>query len=135
MKVLIVDDTHTLRSLVQIYLIAQGWEFAEACDGAEGLAKARELRPDVVISDVNMPVMDGFELCAAMRSDPALRQIPVVLLTMRGDDASRQRGELVGASAFLTKPVSPLQLRDAVRKVTAARMSSAKVAAAAKGGQ
>jgi CheY-like chemotaxis protein len=118
MKVLIVDDTHTLRSLVQIYLIAQGWEFAEACDGAEGLAKARALRPDVVISDVTMPVMDGFELCAAIRGDPALRHIPVLLLTMLGDEASRQRGVLVGASAFLTKPVSPLQLRDAVRRVT-----------------
>lgn len=118
MKVLIVDDTHTLRSLVQIYLIAQGWEFAEACDGAEGLAKARALRPDVVISDVTMPVMDGFELCAAIRGDPALRHMPVLLLTMLGDEASRERGVLVGASAFLTKPVSPLQLRDAVRRVT-----------------
>jgi twitching motility two-component system response regulator PilG len=121
MKVLIVDDTHTLRSLVQIYLIAQGWEFAEACDGGEGLAKARALRPDVVITDVTMPVMDGFELCAAIRGDPALRHIPVLLLTMLGDEASRQRGVLVGASAFLTKPVSPLQLRDAVRRVTGAR--------------
>jgi twitching motility two-component system response regulator PilG len=121
MKVLIVDDTRTLRSLVQIYLIAQGWEFAEACNGADGLAKARELRPDVVISDVAMPVMDGFELCAALRGDPALRHVPVVLLTMLGDEASRQRGVLAGASAFLTKPVSPLQLRDAVRRVTGAR--------------
>lgn len=121
MKVLIVDDTHTLRSIVQIYLLARGWEFSEACDGAEGLAKARELRPDVVISDVNMPVMDGFELCAAIRSDPALRRIPVLLLTMLGDESSRRRGVLVGASAFLTKPVSPLQLRDAVREVTTAR--------------
>lgn len=121
MKVLIVDDTRTLRSLVQIYLIAQGWEFAEACNGADGLAKARELRPDVVISDVAMPVMDGFELCAALRGDPALRHVPVVLLTMLGDEASRQRGVLAGASAFLTKPVSPLQLRDAVRRVTGTR--------------
>jgi CheY-like chemotaxis protein len=123
MKVLIVDDTNTLRSLVQIYLIAHGWEFHEAQDGAEGLQKARTLRPDVVISDVRMPVMDGFELCAAIRSDPSLRHIPVVLLTMLGDDASRLRGELVGASAFLTKPVSPERLRDAVRTVTGGKVS------------
>jgi len=115
MKVLIVDDTNTLRSLVQIYLLAHGWEFAEAQNGAEGLVKARALRPDVIISDVKMPVMDGFELCAAIRSDPQLRGIPVVLLTMLGDDASRQRGHLVGASAFLTKPIAPDQLREAVR--------------------
>jgi CheY-like chemotaxis protein len=121
MKVLIVDDTNTLRSLVQIYLIARGWEFVEAQDGAEGLEKARALRPDVVISDVKMPVMDGFELCAAIRSDPELRKIPVVLLTMLGDDASRQRGKLVGASAFLTKPISPEKLREAVHAAVAAR--------------
>lgn len=118
MKVLIVDDTNTLRSLVQIYLLAQGWEFMEAKDGAEALEKVRADRPDVVISDVRMPVMDGFELCAAIRSDPELREIPVLLLTMFGDDASRQRGRLVGASAFLTKPISPEKLRDAVRVAT-----------------
>lgn len=121
MKVLIVDDTNTLRSLVQIYLIARGWEFVEAQNGAEGLEKVRALRPDVVISDVKMPVMDGFELCAAIRSDPELRKIPVVLLTMLGDDASRQRGKLVGASAFLTKPISPEKLREAVHAAVGAR--------------
>jgi CheY-like chemotaxis protein len=73
-----------------------------------------------VISDVKMPVMDGFELCAAIRSDPALRKMPVLLLTMLGDDASRQRGRLVGASAFLTKPVSPTELKEAVRKAVGA---------------
>jgi CheY-like chemotaxis protein len=123
MKVLIVDDTNTLRSLVQIYLLAHGWEFVEAQDGAEGLEKTRAARPDVVISDVRMPVMDGFELCAAIRSDPALRDIPVVLLTMLGDEESRARGQLVGASAFLTKPISPDTLRDAVRVAVAARGS------------
>jgi CheY-like chemotaxis protein len=120
-KVLIVDDTHTLRSLVQIYLLAHGWEFEEAKDGAEGLAKVRASRPDVVISDVKMPVMDGFELCAAIRSDPKLRDVPVVLLTMLGDEPSRARGRLVGASAFLTKPISPDTLREAVRAAVAAK--------------
>lgn len=123
MKVLIVDDTNTLRSLIQIYLLAQGWEFAEAKDGAEALAKVRAQRPDVVISDVRMPVMDGFELCAAIRSDPELRDIPVLLLTMFGDDAARQRGQMVGASAFLTKPISPEKLRDAVRVATGGKGS------------
>jgi CheY-like chemotaxis protein len=115
MKVLIVDDTNTLRSLVQIYLIAHGWEFVEAQNGADGLEKARTVRPDVIVSDVKMPVMDGFELCAAIRSDPDLFEIPVVLLTMLGDEASRQRGRLVGATAFLTKPIAPDKLREAVR--------------------
>ncbi len=117
MRVLIVDDTKTLRSVIQVYLVGQGWDFAEAQNGSEGLAKARALRPDLVISDVGMPVMDGFELCAAIRADPALRQTPVVLLTMLGDDVSRQRGVLVGADAFLTKPVGPAELRRTIGEV------------------
>jgi DNA-binding response OmpR family regulator len=117
MRVLIVDDTHTLRSLIQVYLVAHGWEFVEAQDGAEGLAKARLTKPDLVISDVGMPVMDGFELCAAIRGDPVLRQVPVVLLTMLEDETSRQRGLLVGADAFLTKPVTPAELRKTIGAV------------------
>ena len=118
MKILIVDDTNTVRTLVQLYLLSAGWEFAEARDGAEGLAKARTMMPDVVITDVRMPVMDGFELCAAIRGDPALRHVPVLLLTMLDDDASRERGRVVGATAFLKKPVSPAQLKDAVQSAT-----------------
>lgn len=118
MKVLIVDDTNTLRSLVQVYLMAPGWEFVEAKDGKEGLAQARAHRPDVVITDVRMPVMDGFELCAAIRSDLALRRTPVVLLTMLGDEATRLRGKVVGASAFLKKPIAPAELRETLRVVT-----------------
>jgi CheY-like chemotaxis protein len=124
MKVLIVDDTDTLRSLVLVYLMARGWEFEEARDGAEALRKIRASRPDVVVSDVTMPVMDGFELCAAIRTDPALRAIPVVLLTMLGDETSRQRGALVGASAFLTKPVSPATLKETIHAVTSGRRTA-----------
>lgn len=121
MKVLIVDDTETLRSLVQVYLLQRGWEFEEARDGAEALRKIRERPPDVVVSDVSMPVMDGFELCAAIRTDPRLKAIPVVLLTMLGDEASRMRGQLVGANAFLTKPVSPARLKEAIHAAAGSR--------------
>jgi twitching motility two-component system response regulator PilG len=116
MKVLIVDDTKTLLSVIQIYLMGWGLEFVEAYDGLEGLRKARESRPDLVISDVRMPEMNGFELCAALRADPALRATPVVLLTALSDGASREQGILVGASAFLTKPVTVENLRSVVRK-------------------
>ena len=114
MKVLLVDDTRTLLSLIQVYLMGWGMEFVEAKDGIEGLAKAKASRPDLVISDVRMPGMDGFELTAAIRSDRDLHQTPVVLLTSLNDDASRKKGKLVGASAFLTKPVSVEELRKTV---------------------
>ena len=114
MKVLLVDDTRTLLSLIQVYLMGWQMEFVEAKDGTEGLARAREHRPDLVITDVRMPGMDGFELCAAIRADPVLHKTPIVLLTSLADDASRKKGKLVGATAFLTKPVSVDELRTTV---------------------
>lgn len=114
MKVLLVDDTRTLLSLIQVYLMGWQIEFLEAKDGLEGLARAREARPDLIVSDVRMPGMDGFELCAAVRADPDLFQTPLVLLTSLNDDTSRKKGKLVGASAFLTKPVSVDELRRTV---------------------
>jgi twitching motility two-component system response regulator PilG len=114
MRVLLVDDTRTLLSLIQVYLMGWQLEFHEAKDGLEGLTRARELRPALVVTDVRMPGMDGFELCAAIRADAELRDVPVVLLTSLNDETSRRKGTLVGASAFLTKPVSVEELRQIV---------------------
>jgi twitching motility two-component system response regulator PilG len=111
MKVLLVDDTRTLLSLIQVYLMGWSITFLEAKDGVEGLKLARANKPDLIISDVRMPGMDGFELTAAIRSDAALHELPVILLTSLNDEASRRKGRLVGATAFLTKPVSVEELR------------------------
>ena len=117
MKVLLVDDTRTLLSLIQVYLVGLDLRFVEARDGIEGLARAREQRPDLIISDIRMPGMDGFELCAAVRADGALHAVPFVMLTSLTDETSRRQGKLVGASAFLTKPIVPEQLRATVAEL------------------
>ena len=111
MKVLLVDDTRTLLSLIQVYLMGWSISFLEAKDGTEGLRLAKEHKPDLVISDVRMPGMDGFELTAALRSDRTLHEVPIILLTTLNDEASRRKGKLVGATTFLTKPVSVEELR------------------------
>jgi twitching motility two-component system response regulator PilG len=117
MKVLLVDDTRTLLSLIQVYLLGWQLEFVEARDGIEGLAKAREQKPDLIISDIRMPGMDGFEFCAAVRADRALHGVPFIMLTSLTDDMSRRKGKLVGASSFLTKPIAPEQLRAIVAEL------------------
>ncbi|AGC44400.1 response regulator CheY4 [Myxococcus stipitatus DSM 14675] len=115
LKVLIVEDTKTITNLLQVYLMGWGLEFFDAPNGVVGLSKARELKPDLIISDVQMPEMDGFSLCAAVRADSQLHATPFMMLTSLKDEASRQKGNLVGASAFLNKPVSVDDLRSKVR--------------------
>lgn len=117
MKILLVDDTKTLTTLMRVYLMGWDLEFHDAQDGAAGLQTARRIRPDLVISDVKMPVMDGFQLCSAIRSDPALAGTPIILLTQLDDHASRQMGIQAGASEFLKKPVSVESLRQVVARV------------------
>jgi len=117
LKVLIVEDTKTITNLLQVYLMGWGLQFFDAGNGVQGLAKAREIKPDLIISDVQMPEMDGFALCAAVRADSSLHATPFLLLTSLKDEASRQRGRLVGASAFLNKPVSVDELRERVREL------------------
>jgi twitching motility two-component system response regulator PilG len=117
MKVLLVDDTKTLTTLIKIYLMGWSMEFHEEQNGARALDAARLFKPDLVISDIKMPVMDGFQLCTALRSDSILGKTPVILLTHLEDQASRERGLRAGATAFLTKPVAVEELRKVVAKV------------------
>lgn len=117
MKILLVDDTKTLISVLKVLLMGWDLEFRAEHDGAAALRTAREWRPDLVISDVRMPGMDGFELCASIRADPELKALPVVLLTSFGDEVSRKKGMLVGATAFLTKGGDRDELRKTVQSV------------------
>lgn len=109
-KVLVVDDHADIRRLVRLTLEFEDVEVQEAADGAQALALLQSWQPDAMLVDMMMPGMDGLTLCRQVREQPATRHLPVVFLTARGHAQDREAGMLAGASAYLVKPFSPLQL-------------------------
>jgi two-component system chemotaxis sensor kinase CheA len=101
--ILIVDDSITTRTLEKSVLEANGYDVRLSVDGADALRQLRLRSADLVISDIEMPILDGFGLLAAMKKDPTLARIPVVLVTSRNDDADRRRGLQLGADAYIVK--------------------------------
>jgi DNA-binding response OmpR family regulator len=116
--ILIVDDTPAGQETLEQLLFAQGYELAFASNGYEALAKAAELRPDLILLDVMMPGMDGFEVCRRLRADPRLAEAPVVMITTLDDRESRLQGIEAGADDFISKPFDRAELRLRVRTIT-----------------
>jgi CheY-like chemotaxis protein len=117
-KILLADDEPAVRRLVTATLADESrYRILEASNGVEALAVARAEQPALVLLDVNMPDMDGFEVCRALKSDPATRGIVVVMLTAMAQAVDRERGQAVGADGFFTKPFSPLALLEKVEEV------------------
>ena len=104
-SILIVDDEEHLVRLLEMNLRRHGYRILKAGDGAEGLAVAAEHRPDLIISDVNMPHVDGFQMLAKLKEDEALKDIPVVMLTARSRNEDLWHGVDAGAEYYVTKPV------------------------------
>jgi serine/threonine-protein kinase PpkA len=113
-QILIVEDDDAIRNNVIRLLKLEGYETDSAINGRLGLERARQVRPDVVISDVSMPEMDGFELLAAIRTDAGLKSTPVMLLTALDDRASMRRGMTGGADDYLAKPFTRVELLEAL---------------------
>ncbi len=115
--ILIVDDDPGVRYLLKQLLAYDDYQIISASDGIEALEKAIELQPDVVLSDVLMPGMNGFELCRQLRTDPILAEVPIILITVLDDYDSYLEGLKAGADDFITKPFDPLKLRARVSSV------------------
>jgi len=113
-KVLIVDDEPNIAISVEFLMRREGFEVTVARNGAEGLAKIRELKPDLVLLDVMMPKLDGFQVCRMVRDDTELAGIQIVMLTAKGREAEVEKGLSLGADAYIPKPFSTSEL---VRKV------------------
>ncbi len=116
-KVLIAEDDPASRKLLQVWLSQDGYEITSVDNGKAALEAARRVLPDVVLSDVMMPEMDGFALCRELRADPYLGEVPIVLVTTLSDKASRLQGIEAGADDFLTKPYDQAELRARVRSI------------------
>lgn len=113
-RILIVDDEPRMRRFVRMNLDLEGYEVSEAENGLVALSKARDELPDLVLLDVAMPVMDGFETLAQLREVSA---VPVIMLTVKGDEEDRIRGLDLGADDYVTKPFSPRELSSRIRAV------------------
>ena len=111
-----MDDQSDIRLMCRVNLQLEGYDVTEAVDGEAGLAAARETKPDLVLLDVMMPGLDGWQMLDAMKADPATASIPVVLLTARVQREDEIRGWTAGASDYLAKPFNPSTLNEVVRR-------------------
>ena len=119
LKVLVVDDDPVIVRLLEVNFEMEGFEVVTAVDGAEGVEKARAERPDIVVSDVMMPKLNGLELCTALKAGDDTRTIPVVLLSAKAQVTDIRAGLDAGADDYVTKPFEPLDLIDRVNKLLA----------------
>jgi two-component system chemotaxis response regulator CheY len=115
--ILAVDDSASLRQMVAFTLKQAGHEVIEAADGVAGLEAARSAAADLVISDINMPHMDGIELVRELRSLPNYKFTPILLLTTESSDEKKQQGKAAGATGWLVKPFDPEKLLGTIRRV------------------
>ncbi|MBK1734670.1 response regulator [Halorhodospira abdelmalekii] len=116
-KILAVDDSASMRQMVTYTLKQGGYEVTEAVDGADALAKAKGGQFDLVITDVNMPKMDGITLVRELRALPAFKFTPILLLTTESAPEKKQEGKQAGATGWLVKPFDPDQLINTIKKV------------------
>ncbi len=116
-RILIAEDEPDIRELVAFTLRFAGHEVVATSNGEEALHKASEMVPDIILMDVRMPRMTGYDACRAMKADPLLKNIPVVFLSAKGQDSEIQTGLEAGAEEYLLKPFAPDQLTDRVKVI------------------
>jgi two-component system alkaline phosphatase synthesis response regulator PhoP len=116
-KILAVDDEKHIVRLVQVNLERAGYTVVTASDGKEALEKVAEENPDLVVLDVMMPYMDGFEVLQNLRRNPSTRDIPVIMLTAKAQDADVFKGWQSGVDCYLTKPFNPMELLSFVKRI------------------
>jgi two-component system alkaline phosphatase synthesis response regulator PhoP len=123
-KILVAEDEKDIRELVSFSLKYSGFEVFTAVDGQEALEKALEIKPDVIMMDVRMPRMTGYEACAKMKEIDELKDVPVIILSAKGQDSEIQAGLNAGAYEYILKPFAPDELIQKVKQIVSGLSSS-----------
>ncbi|MEZ0325495.1 MAG: response regulator transcription factor [Fimbriimonas sp.] len=116
-KILVCDDERHIVRLIQVNLERQGYQVVTAFDGKEGLEKVRAEKPNLLVLDVMMPYMDGFEVLKNLRREPETEDLPVIMLTAKAQDKDVFEGYHYGADMYLTKPFNPMELVTFVKRI------------------
>ena len=116
-KILTVDDSASIRQMVTFTLKQAGYEVVEAEDGVQGLSKAQAETPHLIITDLNMPNMNGIEMIRGIRQQPQHKFTPILMLTTESDDSKKAEGKQAGATGWIVKPFNPEQLIKVIQKV------------------
>jgi twitching motility two-component system response regulator PilG len=115
-KILVVEDSPTIRKVISITLSQKGYETIEAGDGLEALSRLNESKPDLILLDIILPKMDGYQILSIIRENPEFKTIPVIMLTSKDGIINKVKGKVAGSSAYLTKPFDPTQLVETIEK-------------------
>jgi two-component system, chemotaxis family, chemotaxis protein CheY len=115
-EVLIVDDSATVRKFVSVSLTMQGFTVVTACDGMDALEKISKGKFNLVITDLNMPMMDGLEFIKTLRENPEFHDLPVIILTSLTDQATKEQGARLGVNSYVVKPFSLEKIQYEVSK-------------------
>lgn len=122
MKILVVEDQDSIRRMIEALVTGRGHEVTGVSNGAQALEACMHKPPDIVLLDLNLPgLYDGFEVCKRLRLDPSTQRTPVVIISAMDDEQSRQKASESGATAYYTKPFSPIALLKEIEKYKARR--------------
>jgi two-component system alkaline phosphatase synthesis response regulator PhoP len=116
-KILVVDDEVYIVHILDFSLGMEGYEVVTALDGEQALAKVKTEEPDLIVLDIMMPKLDGYETCKILKCDPETRHIPVILLSAKGRNVDQKMGFQVGADDYITKPFSPKKLVERINLI------------------
>lgn len=117
-KVLVVEDSPTMRQLIVFALKRiRGFEISEANDGVDGLKKLSAEKFDLILTDINMPIMDGLKLVSMVRNDPNYKETPIIVITTEGATEDRERALALGANEYITKPIQTMKILETVKKL------------------